>query len=61
MRDLALALLIAVASYTPVAAQSMPTLPPVVYPTAGTFCGVMTLCQPKATAPKPEPSAIVRD
>ncbi|WP_299687419.1 hypothetical protein [uncultured Tateyamaria sp.] len=61
MRDLALALLIAIASYTPVAAQSMPTLPPVVFPTAGTFCGVMTLCQPKATAPKPERTVTIRD
>lgn len=51
MRPLILALLIAVAQFTPAAAGTMPTLPPSTYPEPGTFCGLFTLC-PKTAAPK---------
>ena len=52
MREFALAVLIVVASYMPLAAHEMPTMPPSDYPTEGTFCGVMQRCTPKATGKK---------
>lgn len=51
MRSLLLAILILAANLTPVAAQTMPTMPPSTYPEPGTFCGFVSLC-PKAAAPK---------
>ena len=53
MRDLVLALLIVVASQSP--APAGPVMPnvPSTYPAPGVFCGMMTLCTPKATQPVP--------
>lgn len=52
MRELALTILIAVALQTPAHAQTIPSMPTLTYPAEGVFCGMMTLCSPKATSPK---------
>lgn len=51
MRSFILVLAIAVAGQSH--AQTMPAEVLSNYPAPGVFCGVMTLCTPKATAPAP--------
>ncbi|MEO1779791.1 MAG: hypothetical protein AAFU63_13490 [Pseudomonadota bacterium] len=53
MREFALALLIVVASLSVARASTVPTMPPSTYPVDGTFCGVLTLCTPKAAGRAP--------
>ncbi|WP_299724710.1 hypothetical protein [uncultured Tateyamaria sp.] len=48
MRELALAFLIAVASYGPVQAMGNVTMPPSTYPAPDAFCGFMQPCSGKA-------------
>ena len=52
MRELVLTVLIVVASHGPVQTLEAPTMPPSTYPSDGAFCGFMSLCTPKAAAPR---------